>query len=177
MRWYKIIALMYADLLLVKNSKWRIMEYLYFPITTIIIYGLFAVFMKSYAIEAGLVVFIVNIMWAFAQLAQMHVNMTMNEDSWSGSLKQIIVTGVGDFEYIAARIFSSIIVSIAVLVLIIGISVTAFDLFIIIQQWQFFAVLFTATLIASIGLSVFVAGAMIALGREYNFLKSYDQLS
>lgn len=170
MRWYKIFALMYADLLLVKNSKWRIMEYLYFPITTIIIYGLFSVFMKDYAVEAGLVVFIVNIMWAFAQLAQSHINMSMNEDSWSGSLKQIIVTGVSDFEYIVARIFSSIAISIPILILIIGISVSAFGLVIVLQHWQFFMVLFVATLIASIGLSVFLAGAMIALGREYSFL-------
>ena len=170
MRWYKIFALMYADLLLVKNRKWRVMEYLYFPITTIIIYGLFSVFMRAYALEAGLIVFVVNIMWAFAQLAQMHVNMTMNEDSWSGSLKQIIVTGVGDFEYISARILSSIAISIPILALLLGISAFAFDLSIIFQHWQVFAALFLATFIASIGLSVFLAGAMIALGREYSFL-------
>lgn len=170
MKFYKIFALMYADFLLVKNSKWRIMEYLYFPITTVVIYGLFSLFVSSYAAEAGLIVFIVNIMWSFALIAQTHINMSMNEDSWSGSLKQIIITGISDFEYLTARIFSSMIISAVVLLLLAATAVYAFNLAIIWQQWQTFSILFLSTLIASLALSVFVAGAMIALGREYNFL-------
>lgn len=170
MKFYKIFALMYADMLLVKNSKWRIMEYLYFPITTVVIYGLFSLFVSSYALEAGLIVFIVNIMWSFALLTQTHINMSMNEDSWSGSLKQIIITGVSDFEYIAARLLSSIIIAMVVLALLITVSANAFGLAIILQQWQVFALLFMSTLIASLALSVFIAGAMVALGREYSFL-------
>lgn len=170
MRTYKIFALMYADFLLVRNSKWRIVEYLYFPITTVLIYGLFSLFVSGYAAEAGLMVFIVNILWSFALLAQSHVNMSMNEDSWSGSLKQIMTSGVTDIEYIAARIISSIVLSLPVLVLLVGISVALFNTDLFITQWQAFSYITISTLVASIGLSVFIAGAMIALGREYGFL-------
>lgn len=161
---------MYADFLLVRNSKWRIVEYLYFPITTVIIYGLFSVFVSGYAAEAGLMVFIVNILWSFALLAQSHVNMSMNEDSWSGSLKQIMTSGVTDIEYITARIISSIVLSLPVLVLLVGMSIALFNTDLFITQWQAFAYITISTLVASIGLSVFIAGAMIALGREYGFL-------
>ena len=89
--------------------------------------GLFSLSVKSYALQAGLIVLSVNILWNFAYLAQSHMNMQINEDSWSGSLKHIIITGVGDFEYIAARIMSSIILSLATLVLMIAVSVTFFD--------------------------------------------------
>ncbi len=170
MKMYKIAALMYADFILFRNSKWKLVEYIYFPITTIIIWGLFSIFVKSYAVEAGLIVLTVNILWNFAYLAQSHVDMQMNEDSWSGSLKQIIITGVSDFEYVTARIFSAIILSSCIMLLMIALSITVFNLSILVTQWQLFTILIITTLIASIGLSVMVAGAMIALGKEYGFL-------
>ncbi len=170
MRLYKIMALMYADALLIKNTKWRLIEYFYFPISTILIYGFFALFINSYAPEAGLIVMIVNIMWSFAQVAQSSVNQSMNEDAWSGSLKQIMITGISDFEYITARVISATIISLVVLAMIIAISVGVFNIAIFVTQWQLFLVLTMEILIASIGLSILVAAAMIALGREYSFL-------
>ena len=102
MKWHKIAALMYVDFLLIKNSKWRLIEAFYFPLTTVLIYGLFALSVQSHALEAGLIVLVVNIMWAFAQIAQSHVNLAINEDSWSGSLKQIFISGISDFESTAS---------------------------------------------------------------------------
>ncbi len=170
MRLYKILALMYADMVLFRNSKWKLAESFYFPITTIIIWGLFSVFVKDYALQAGVIVLAVNILWYFAVLAQSHVNMQMNEDSWSGSLKQIIITGVSDFEYITARIFSAIILSVFVLVIMLAIAFFAFDLTLFVGYWQLFIILIGITLLSSIALSIIVAGAMVALGREYGFL-------
>lgn len=170
MRWYKIRALMYADSMLLRNTKWRIIEYFYFPISTILIYGFFALFVNNFAPEAGLIVLIVNVLWTFAQVCQSSVNQSMNEDSWSGSLKQIIITGISDFEYITARVMTSIIISIGVLILIVLMSVLLFGITIFVAQWQVFTILIASILVASIGLSILVAGAMIALGREYSFL-------
>jgi len=170
MKMYKIFALMYADFMLMKNAKWRAAEYFYFPITTVIIWGMFSLFLESYAFQAGLIVLTVNILWNFAYLAQSHANMQINEDSWSGSLKQIIITGVSDFEYITARILSATILSILMLILLIGLSITIFNLSIILAQWEIFSLLILSTLIASIGLSIIVAGLMIILGKEYGFL-------
>src|SRR3989344_8951777 len=170
MKFYKIAALMYADFMLLRNSKWRVVEYFYFPFTSVLIWGLFSVFVRAYALEAGLMVLAVNILWTFAYLAQSHANMQINEDSWSGSLKQIIITGVSDMEYITARILSAMIISLFVLALLLVFSSTVFGLTVVAAQWPVFVVLIGATLLSSIGLSIFVAGAMVALGREYGFL-------
>ena len=170
MKFYKIAALMYADFMLLRNSKLRVVEYFYFPFTTVLIWGLFSVFVRAYALEAGLMVLAVNILWTFAYLAQSHANMQINEDSWSGSLKQIIITGVSDMEYITARILSAMIISLFVLALLLVFSSTVFGLTVVAAQWPVFVVLIGATLLSSIGLSIFVAGAMVALGREYGFL-------
>ncbi len=170
MKLYKIMALIYADFMLMRNSKWRLVEYFYFPITTIIIWGLFSVFVRSYAAEAGIVVLAVNILWNFAYLAQSHVNMQINEDSWSGSIKQIFVSGISDMEYIAARVISATMMSVLLAVVLVALSIMAFDLAIFLTQWEIFSILMLATLTASIGLSIVVAALMIALGREYGFL-------
>lgn len=170
MKFYKIMALIYADMMLLRNSKWRFVEYVYFPVTTIIIWGLFSVYARSFAAEAGVVVLVVNVLWNFGQLAQQHVNMQINEDSWSGSIKQIFVSGVSDMEYITARIISSIITSLLILALLAAISVFAFNTVVFVTQWEIFSLLVLATLIASVGLAVMVAGMMVALGREYGFL-------
>src|SRR3989344_2920331 len=151
MKFYKIAALMYADFMLLRNSKWRVVEYFYFPFTSVLIWGLFSVFVRAYALEAGLMVLAVNILWTFAYLAQSHANMQINEDSWSGSLKQIIIT-------------------LFVLAFLLVFSSTVFGLTVVAAQWPVFVVLIGATLLSSIGLSIFVAGAMVALGREYGFL-------
>lgn len=170
MRLYKILALMYGDLLLVKNSKYRIMEYLYFPISTVLIYGMFSIFVEEYAVEAGLLVFIANVLWSFALVVQSHVNMSMNEDSWSGSLKQIMASDVSAFEYITARVATSVIISVIVMLLLVAVSAWVFGIDIFITEWELFGHLTLSTLIVSVALSVFIAGAMIALGREYAFL-------
>src|SRR3989344_4237347 len=170
MKFYKIMALIYADMMLLRNSKWRFVEYVYFPVTTIIIWGLFSVYARSFAAEAGVVVLAVNVLWNFGQLAQQHVNMQINEDSWSGSMKQIFVSGVSDMEYITSRIISSILTSLILAAVLVSMSVFFFQMTIFVTQWEIFSLLMLATLIASIGLAIAVAAMMIAFGREYGFL-------
>ncbi len=170
MKLYKVWALIYADFMIMRNTKWRIMETFYFPLTTIIIWGLFSVFVKTSALEAGILVLAVNVFWSFAYTTQSHVNMQMNEDTWSGSLKQIMASGITEFEYILARVVSSTILSFLVLSLMLMLSFYSFGLTLIVTEPGIIFGLLLATFVASIGLSIFVAGGMIALGREYGFL-------
>ena len=102
----RLSALVYRDLLLHTRMKWRIAEILYFPITTIIIWGLFALYSKTIAIEAGMVVLSVNVFWQFAYLAQSTANMSIMDDTWSGSFRQLMLSGITEVEYISARLIS-----------------------------------------------------------------------
>src|SRR3989344_8571813 len=134
MKLYKIAALLYYDILVFKNSRWKIVEVVYFPVTTILIWGLFSLFVKDMAVEAGLVVLVVNIFWNFAYIAQSSVNMQMNDDTWSGSLKQILITGITEFEYLTARMIFAIIISIGIMLLMLGISYYVFGLSLIVTN-------------------------------------------
>src|SRR3989338_333191 len=100
MRLYKIKAIVYSDFLVLKNSKWKLAEYFYIPVTTIIIWALFLASVQNVALQTGLIVLVVNIFWNFALVGQMAVNQEMNEDVWSGSFRQIIATGISEFEYL-----------------------------------------------------------------------------
>lgn len=170
MKMYKIAALIYYDMLVFKNSRWKIAEFVYFPITTIIIWGLFSVFVKDMAVEAGLVVLVVNIFWNFAYLAQSSVNMQMNDDTWSGSLKQILITGITEFEYLTARMVFAIIISIGIMLLMLGISYYIFGLSLVITNAVEILALSALTLFASLALAILLAAMIIAAGREYSFL-------
>lgn len=164
----KMRALVYRDLLIIRRSKFRLVEIFYFPLTTIIIWGLFAVNARSFAVEAGLIVLIVNIFWNYALIAQSTVNMQLMEDSWSGSLKQLLLSGISSTDYVIARLITSTIVSSLVLTLLLGISmgfgwVPSSQLALILQ-------LAILTLIVSLAMAVFVTALILVLGRSYGFL-------
>ena len=167
MRWRKIKALIYRDSIAVRRVKFRIMEIIYFPITTIIIWGLFAVYARELAVEAGLIVLIINIFWAFAHVAQTTSNVLMMEDIWSGSLKQIMLTGISEFEYIIARLITASVSSTIVVLLLTVLSLTLFDINFFQPDIIF---LIGITLLGSISLAIIIAAMIFYMGREYGFL-------
>ena len=166
MRWHKIKSLMYRDFTVIKRVKFRSIEIVYFPITTIVIWGLFAVYARQLAVEAGLIVLIVNIFWAFAHLAQVTSNILMMEDIWSGSLRQVLLSGISEFEYIIARLLTSMTSSIFMVIvmtglaLMFGINFFALNMFLLIG----------ITLLCSLALAVIIAAMILFAGREYSFL-------
>lgn len=159
---------MYRDFIILTRAKWRLVEAFYFPLTTIIIWGFFALYSKQIAAEAGLIVLVINIFWNFAYIAQSTANLQIMEDTWSGSLKQVLLSGINEFEYMIARLFTAIIISVGVMFLILLLSYSfAPELFAHTGQ---LAVLALITLLGSIALSVIIAAVYIATGREYGFL-------
>ena len=169
MRWYKIKALMFRDMKIFSRSKWRFMEFFYFPVTTIIIWGLFAIFAREFSAEAGLMVLAVNVFWSFSYLAQSTTNMQINEDHWSGSFRQVMSSGFTEFEYIFARIITSTVVSVIVMAVMLVVSYF-FGLTIVFEKGWEVLVLSGITLFGSVALSILVAALIIFLGREYSFL-------
>ena len=164
----RLIALIYRDLLLNVRMKWRIVETLYFPVTTIIIWGLFALYSKTIATEAGIIVLVVNIFWQFAYLSQSTANMTIMDDTWSGSFRQLILSGITEFEYIIARLISSTMISFVIMIIMLLTSYFfGFDIFTLYKE---IIILSLVTLISSTALAVLIASMLINFGREYGFL-------
>lgn len=168
MKMHRLKALVYMDFKILSRAKWRLVETIYFPITTIIIWGFFALYSKEIALEAGLIVLAINIFWNFAYIAQSTANMQIMEDLWAGSLKQILLSGITEFEYIVARLFTATIISIIVMILILGIS--ALFMPSMLAQPLYLAMLAGITLIGSLALSVIIAAINVSAGREYGFI-------
>jgi len=168
MRVYKIRSLMFRDFRIFMRSKWRFIQFFYFPITTVIIWGLFAIFARNFSPEAGLMVLAVNVFWSFSYLAQSTTNMQINEDHWSGSFRQVMSSGFTEFEYIFARIITSTLIAVIVMILML-LTALAFGLTILFEQGWLVFLLSSITLLGSIALSIIVAAMVIFFGREYSF--------
>ena len=160
---------MHRDLKIMRRSNYRLVEIFYFPITTIIIWGLFAVFAREFAAEAGLMILVVNVFWNFALVSQSSTNQMMNVDVWSGSIKQILTSGVTGMEYLVARILSAIIAGVGVLAVMMAMAY-GFGFTAIVSNAWLMIYLSLATLVASIGLAALVATVFVYLGREYGFV-------
>ncbi|MFH0890030.1 MAG: ABC transporter permease [Candidatus Aenigmatarchaeota archaeon] len=170
MRLNKVFALIYHDMLVFARAKWRIMDMFYFPITTILVWGLFAEYMKTSALEAGLIVLALNIFWNFAVVAQSNTNMQMMDDAWSGSIKQFFVSGIREAEYITARVIFTTGISLVLLAILMLISYYFFDLRIIFERLDLMIYLSFLTLLSSIAMSIVIAAILLNAGKEYGFL-------
>jgi hypothetical protein len=168
MKLARLSFLLRRDLTTFVRLKWRIAEMLYFPVTTILIWGFFAVAHRELGFGTALAVLAVNVFWNFAYISQSTANMQINEDIWSGSLRQILLTGVTGAEYIAARIAFSIILALplgALLFLLarsFGLTVSGM------HSEAAWAVLITS--VSSVGLALLVAASILTFGKEYGFL-------
>jgi len=169
MKWHKVLALMYHDTLVFSRAKWRIAEMFYFPITTVIIWGLFSAYVRSFALEAGIIVLALNIFWNFAVVAQSNTNMQMMDDSWSGSIKQLFVSGIRESEYLFARILFTTILSVFLLGILLLMSYYLFGFEIIFTRFDITLYLSALTLVSSVALSVIIAAIIINAGKEYGF--------
>ena len=166
MKLSRMLALTYRDFLIFRRVKWKAVQFIYFPITTVLIWGLFAIYSRETALEAGLSVLVINIFWSFAQLSQNIVNIQMMEDIWSNSLKQVLLAGFTETEYIVSRLLSSTVTSFAVVFMMLGLAVPfGLNIFSI----HLVKLLF-CTILASLSLAIMVSALLLVMGREYGFL-------
>ncbi len=164
----RIWAMVYRDYLIITRAKWRWAETVYFPLTTVAIWGFFAIYSRSVEASLGILLLANTVFWNFAYLAQSTVNMQMMEDSWSGSLKHILLSGITEAEYILSRIITSAILSVFVFAAMLAVAYYFgfnFTIF-----WKEVLLLSTLTLIISLSLGVLISGMLILLSRAYGFL-------
>ncbi len=168
MNFQRILAMIYRDYLIITRAKWRWAEAIYFPITTVIIWGFFAIYSKETGGGFGVLLLANTVLWNFAYLAQSTVNMQIMEDSWSGSLKHILMSGITESEYITARVISAGALSVVIFIFMLS---TAYGFgFDFITYWKEVALLSVLTLIISLSLGVLISGMLILLSRAYGFL-------
>ncbi len=167
MRWYKIRAILSRDILTFVKTKERLVEVLFYPITTTLIWGMFANYFSDISLETSMMLLATNVFWTFSYLSQSAANLQINVDVWSRSLNQLLVSGINEVEYIIARL----IFSAAASTVILGLMMFIVSFF----GFRFpalgpFVLLVLVTLLASMALSVLIFALFIMLGKEYAFL-------
>ena len=160
--------MVYRDILIFKRSKWRLTETFYFPITAIVIWGFFALHSRGTHFEAGVVVLIVTVFWNFAYVGQTSVNIQMLQDAWSGSLKQLLLSGISEMDYIIARLITSGVISVLVLVFLLSIAYLFLESFP--DPFSSVVVISLLTCVTSLSLGVLITGVIANLGKTYSFL-------
>src|SRR5437016_1946043 len=96
----RILALLKRDNTIMNRSKWRIVEWLYFPLSSLFIWGFFSIFAREFAAQIAFMVLIIQIYFEFAQLAQATANQQMMEDVWSGTFRELMLTPITSIEYL-----------------------------------------------------------------------------
>jgi len=168
MNWNHVVAVIRNDLRVLACVKWRWIEVTFFPISTLLLWGLFTLQSKAYAIEAGLIVLVVNLIWSFSHIAQQETNLLMMEDLWTLNIRHVLVAGVTEFEYIIAKLTLS-----TTTALIIGsIMAVIADAFGAPLSENLGSVLALGgiALLAATGIALLVASLVVMLGKDYGFL-------
>jgi ABC-2 type transport system permease protein len=166
----RIVAVIEREYHLTKRLKWRIVETFFFPVTTILIWGLFSVWAQNIAIQTAFILLAVNIFWTFAYQSQSGSNLQIMEDRWSESFKQIIITPLRPYEYLIGKIFFAVVFSLASFIVVLAIAYNVFRFNHIVIYPVFFVISTIVILLTSISLTILIASLINVLGNEYGFL-------
>jgi len=159
MKLRNILAVVGNDINIIRRVKWRVLELTYFPLTSVLIWGLFALQTRQYAIESGLIVLVVNLFWSFCQIAQQEANILIMEDLWSFSIKHILISGVSEFEYLIAKLVTSTTAAIAISTILFFVA-NAFGAPLIANAKLVISIA-SAALLGSLALAIIIAGTII----------------
>ncbi|MBI2669063.1 ABC transporter permease [Candidatus Woesearchaeota archaeon] len=170
MRWTRIASLVRRDYRCFQNSRWKWMEVFYFPITSVIIWGLFALWSHELGTELGKIAVILNIFWSYVYIVQSTADIQVNEDMWAKSGRNVFAAGVTVWEYITAHSLFSLLVSIPALLLILLVSYVFFGLnFMVAQPLQTLHLL-TITAFVGVTWGIIIGAILFLAGRDFAFL-------
>jgi ABC-2 type transport system permease protein len=175
----RVYALITYDFAITWESKWHLVEMFYFPITTLLIWGLFAKYAGSsggFAEEAAYAILIVQIFWSFSSLSQSTITSQMMEDVWSGGIRELLITPLKPHEFLLARCFTAVWKSVIILLVLIFGGYYLFGISFMLNEPGFVLALSVLSLVVSIGIGVIIAALIIHLGVGYGFL-SWSLLS
>lgn len=166
----RIIAVIERDFRLTLRLKWRLVETFYFPITNVILWGFFTLWIQELAMEAAFTLLAINMFWTFAYQSQSGSNQQMMEDRWTQSYPQILTTPIRPTEYLIGKTFFGVVLTGVSFLLTLVLAHTVFDYTIFLDHFGLFVLLSIITMLASIAITIFVASIINVLGVHYSFL-------
>lgn len=168
MKFSRVKALVHRDYLIFFKTKYRWLEFFYFPITSLIIWGSFALWTGEFASFAGKIALVINVFWSYAYVVQSTINLSINEDAWHSEIHHLFVSGIGKWEYLLSKIIFGILISFANLFLMLTLMhLFFFKISSIILEIISISL---ATAFISVALAIFIAGLFFVLGRDYAWI-------
>lgn len=112
MKWYRIRALLMRHIYLNKKSFPRLMDLLFWPMMSLLLWGFISIFLEK-TNNGGLNIITVLLgavlLWEILQEGQHSLSIAFLEDVWQKNLLNIFVTPVTIGEYLASTVFFGII--------------------------------------------------------------------
>ena len=167
MRWYVILALIRRSFRGTFGDQGRVTELLIFPLSFLIIWGLF--FMSNLvAHDVAGKLLVINLIWSAAGTFQSQANLTMMFDLWAREFANILRQGVRIGEMVVAHLIFATILGV--------LNISMFLLFILYgfgggaeQTWLFIE-LFPIYYLGAMGLAALFGGVVIRFGKSYAFV-------
>ncbi|MBU0953226.1 MAG: ABC transporter permease [Nanoarchaeota archaeon] len=170
MKFYRILALMRRDFLVMYRAKFMMIEYYYFPLVTLAMWGMFTLYAQEFALQAGILVFLANVFISLVSTTQHAVNISMMSDSWSGSFLGLLLSGIREGEYLFARIITSLITAGILTSIMFAVSYFVFGVVLIATALSALIVLTGLSIVAAVGVAIMLGAIILALGKEYGFI-------
>lgn len=167
MRLHVIQALMRRSFRATFSDKGRVTELVVFPVSFLVIWGLFFASGIIDRVLAGQLL-VINLIWSIAGTFQTQANLTLMFDLWAREFAHILRQGVKIQEMVAAQLIFSSVLGIINLFIFIFFVVFIFggtekEVMLLIE-------LFPLYYISAIGLAALFGGMVIMLGRTYGFI-------
>lgn len=167
MRWHVIKALTLRSFKGTFIDKGRVSELVIFPLSFLVIWGLF---FASGLVERKLAgqMLVVNLIWSISGTFQTQANLTLMFDLWSREFANILRQGVRIWEMVTAHLIFSTLIGLLNLFLFVLFIVYAFEGGR--DETIMFFTLFPHYYLSALGLAALFGGFVIYLGRSYGFV-------
>lgn len=149
------------------HDKGRVSELVIFPLSFLVIWGLF---FKSGVVDRKLAgqLLVINLIWSIAGTFQTQANLTLMFDLWSREFANILRQGVRMGEMVVAHFLFSTVLGLINLFLFVFFIVFSFGGNF--AELTIFFKLFPLYYLSAIGLAAMFGGIVIMLGRSYAFV-------
>lgn len=154
------------------KSAFRLVDLFYFPLVSIIMWGLFSISWKN---SPGMgefipIIFGFQIVYSFASQFQHSFCLLTLEDIWHGSLKQsVLLTPLSFLEYAVSKFAVAVFRAVCTLALVSAVAVFLFEYTTLLAHIPQFAVILVAALIGALAIGLGIDAIIILFGRDVVF--------
>jgi len=155
------------------KSAFRLIDLVYFPLVSILLWGFFSMSWKTTEGMGGFIAVILGyqVIYGFASQLQQSFCLLTLEDIWHGSLKQSVLFSPLSFpEYVAAKFTVAFMRAVITLALTSTVAVFVFNYRVLPEHAAEFGIILSAVFIGALAMGLLIDSAIFLFGRDLGFL-------